>query len=469
MFMDNYYLSNLLLLADWADTRERHPRLTDEQNRRATFSQRSPTVSTTEQAEQQLPSTGDGQIPEQRVLADFDISLASSIPAPLMVDEPVVDEPEDPFAALAAYQPRTFDDDTQQPLESNLGLLGESNTSETILTEPDGNDVHEPPEQSQGESGAKGISISESAISDTVSGKQRASEPESSIKKSIDPHLQESSRRFDQLTLIRRKPDGTETEFLPLPRAIAVRSHYTAKLVKSTASQKNTKQSPEQSLRDRVKKETEQWIVRLERGVERRYVCGYPNCGLTFPKIGNLKNHIFKHTGISIYQCTYPQCADKPYFRNSTELQRHMRIYHTKKRPHLCTTCKRRHGRLISGKSQDQSLRDRVKKETEQWIVRLERDPERQYVCGYPNCNLTYVTIGHLKRHIFKHIGISVYKCIYPECSDKPYFRSNTELHRHVQSHHESVMFYFCKLCNKRYGRLDNYKRHMRNIHKMAV
>ena len=469
MFMDNYYLSNLLLLADSADTRERHPRLTDEQNRWATFSRRSPIVSTTEQAEQQLPSTGDGQIPEQRVLADFDISIASSIPAPLMVDQPVVDEPEDPFAALAAYQPRTFDDDTQQPLESNLGLLGNSNTSEAVLAEPDGNDVHEPPEQSQGESDAKGISTPESAISDTISGKRRAYEPESSIKKSIDPHFQESSRRFDQPTIKRRKLDGTEAESLLLPRGIATRSQYVATLVKTTASQKNTEQSPEQSLRDRIKKETEQWIVRLERSVKRRYVCGYPSCGLTFPKIGNIKNHIFRHTGISTYQCTYPECAVKPYFRNNAELQRHMRTYHTKKRPHLCTTGNRRHGRSTGGQSQDQSLRDRVKKETEQWIVRLERDPERRYVCGYPNCNLTYVTMGHLKRHIFKHIGISVYKCNYPECSDKPYFRSNTELHRHVQSHHECVMFYYCKLCNRRYRRSDNYKRHMRNIHKIAI
>ena len=236
--MDNYDLSNLLLLADWAVTRERHPRLMDEQNRRATFSKRSTTFSTTEQAEQQLLSTGDEQIPEQRVLTDFDISLASSIPAPLMVDEPVNDEPEDPFAALAAYQ----------PLESNLGLLGNSNTSEAVLAEPDGNDVHEPPEQSQGESDAKGISIPESAISDAVSGKRRASEPESSIKKSIDPHFQEHSRRFDRPTIKRQKLDGTEAEFLLLPRGIATRSQYAATLVKSTASQNNTGQSPEQSL-----------------------------------------------------------------------------------------------------------------------------------------------------------------------------------------------------------------------------
>ena len=345
MFMDNYYLSNLLLLADWADTGERHPRLTDEQNRRATFSKRSTTVGTTEQAEQQLPSIGDEQIPRQRVLADFDISMASNIPAPL-----IVDEPEDPFAALAAYQPRTFDNDTQQPLESNLGLLGDSNTSEAVLAELDENDVHEPPEQSQGESDTKGISIPESAISDTVSGRRsgrrRVSEPESSIKKSIDLHFQESSRRCDRLTTKRRKLDGTETEFLLLPRGIATRSRCAATLVKSTASQKNTGQSPEQSLRDRVKKESEQWVVRPERGSERRYKCSYPNCSLAYTRLGALKKHIFNHIHISIYKCTYPECGDNRYFRDNTNLQRHVQSYHKKEKPHLCILCNKYYGRL---------------------------------------------------------------------------------------------------------------------------
>ena len=352
MFMDNYDLSNLLLLADCADTRERYPRQTDEQNRRATFSKRSTTVSTTDRAEQQqLPSTGDEQITEQRGLAYFDISLAPSIPARLIVDEPVVDEPEDPFAALAAYQPRTFNDDTQQPLAINLGLLVDSNTSgEVVLAELDGDDVHEPPEQSQGESDAKGISIPESAISDTVSGKRRAYEPESSTKKSIDPHFQESSRRFDRLTIKRQKLDGTETKFLLLPRGIVTTSQYAATLLKSTASQKNTEQSPDQSLHDRVKKETEQWIVRLEQDAERRYVCGYPNCGLTFKLISNLKTHIFIHTGISTYQCTYPECSDRPYFCNNTGLQEHIRLYHNKEKPYHCKLCDKRFGHLKSYK-----------------------------------------------------------------------------------------------------------------------
>ena len=125
--MDNYDLSNLPLLGHCADSRENHPWLTDQENRRATFSRRSTTITTPEQAErQQPPSTGDEQITEQeqRVLADFDISFSLDIVDPSVLDEPVVGEPEDPFAALAAYRPLTFDDNSQNyAVELGLGLL----------------------------------------------------------------------------------------------------------------------------------------------------------------------------------------------------------------------------------------------------------------------------------------------------------------------------------------------------------
>ena len=342
--MDNYDLSNLPLLSHCADFGEHHPWLTYEQNRRATFSKRSATVSKSEQVErQQLRSIGDEQIPRQRALANFDISLASATSATMTITD---DEPEDPFAALAAYhyQLFTFNDDPRQPLNSNLGLVGDINTSsEAVLAELEGNDVVDQPEQSQGESDTKGISIPESAISDTVSGKRLASKPESSIEKSVDPHFQESSRRFDQLTIKRRKQlDGTEIEFLPLPRGKATRSQYAATLVKSTAPQKNTEQSPDQSLRDRIKKESEQWIVRLEQDAERQHMCAYPNCGLTFKKISNLKSHIFIHIGISTHQCSYPECSDAPYFRTSSALRRHELLYHKKEKPYHCTLCNKR-------------------------------------------------------------------------------------------------------------------------------
>ena len=77
--------------------------------------------------------TFEEQLSEQRVLADFDISLL-----PSTRDRATSDEPENPFAALAAYQPLTFDNNTEQPPDSNLGLLGDINTSDALLAEPEG-------------------------------------------------------------------------------------------------------------------------------------------------------------------------------------------------------------------------------------------------------------------------------------------------------------------------------------------
>ena len=361
--MDNYDLSNLSLSGHCADSGEHHSWLTDEENRCATFSGRSATVSTSEQVErQQLLSTGDEQISEQRALADFDMSLASNILEPL-----IVDDPENPFAALAAYQSLTFEDDPRHPFDSELdffeGFSAES-LPDVVLAEPEGNDFLElsvrpeqleppmQPKQSQDEPDAKGISIPESANSDTVSGKRsdqrsrkrRAPEPRSSIKESIDLYFHKSSSQSDRLTIKRQKPDVTKTEFLPLPPEIAARSHSFAMPEKSADSQKNTEQNPDESLEERVKKETAKW-VRFEPGVKRRFVCSYPNCGSTHVTLTQLKRHIFIHISISIYKCTYPECSNKPYFRDSLALQRHVQSHHTHEKPYHCTLCDRHFAR----------------------------------------------------------------------------------------------------------------------------
>ena len=350
--MDNYDLSNLLLLADCADTRERHPGLMDEQNRRETFSGRSATVGTSEQGErQQLPLRGNEQIPEQKVLANFDISLASTTSAATAI---TVDELEDPFAALAAYyyQLLTSNDDTGQPLNSNLGLFGDINTSsEPVLGELEGNDVREPPEQSQGESDTQGFIIFESTIPDTVSdncsGKRRAPEPGNVVIGDFpDSVINESSRRPDRLTGKKQKLDSTDTEFLPLPLGTATKSQAAAMPEKSATSQKNTEQNPDESLKERVKKETAKWVVRLKQGVGKRFMCGYANCGVTFQHCSKLRTHIFSHTGISIHKCTYPECDDSHYFRDTFQLQRHIQTHHTHEKPHHCILCNMRFGRL---------------------------------------------------------------------------------------------------------------------------
>ena len=364
--MDNYDLSNLPLSGHCADSGERHSWLADEENRRTTFSGRSATVSKSEQVErQQLPSTGDEQISEQRVLADFDISLLPNTP-----DRATFDKPEDPFASLAAYRPLTYDDNPQHPSVSELGLgsgflegftaedltdLAAEDLTDVVLAEPEGNDVLKLPEQSQGESDTACISIPESAIPDTDtdkrSEKRRAPEPKNLVIGDLpESVIKESSPRSDRLTTKRQKLDSTDTEFLPLPRGTVTKGQFATIADKSATYRKNTKrQDPDESLRKRVNEETNKWIVEHE-GLEKRFMCSYPDCGWPFSTRGNIREHIFEHIHISMYKCPYPECADNPYFRSSSALTRHVQSYHKKEQPHHCTLCDKRFGRSDSFK-----------------------------------------------------------------------------------------------------------------------
>ena len=141
-------------------------------------------------------------------------------------------------------------------------------------------------------------------------------------------HFQKSLCGSQRLTKKRQKLDSTD----------------------SATSQKHTRrQDPDENLQERVNKETEKWIVKRE-GVEKRYMCSYPNCGYTYVHLCHLKTHIFRHTHISTYKCTYPGCSDSKYFRNTTDLQRHVRKNHTYEEPYSCELCIMRFGRSDSYK-----------------------------------------------------------------------------------------------------------------------
>ena len=367
--MNNYELTNShQSVGQSADTGERHPMLMDEQNRRATFSRRSVTVSAPEQAEQQLPSTGDEQIPEHSVLADFDISFS------LDIVEPLVDEPEDPFASLAAYRPVTFDDNSKNQALCELGLgsgllegftvedlidLAAEDITDVVVAELE-NDGLEPlvqpeqqkqPEQSQHES-EKGIVVPESANPDTVPGKRsdkrRAPEPENVVTEDIpESAIKEFQRRSMRLITKRQKFDPTETKFLPLPQGTATRHQSAAVLLpeNSATSRNYIGQRPDQSLRKRVEEETGKLII-VRENARGRFMCGYPGCGRTCKTACRLKAHIFSHIRISVFKCNYPVCAEACYFRDATALQRHVRSRHTNEKPYLCLICNKRFKRL---------------------------------------------------------------------------------------------------------------------------
>ena len=370
--MDNYDLSNLPLLGHCADSGEHHPWLTDQENRRATFARRSTSVSTLDQTElQQLSLAYEEQTSEQKTLADFDISLAPTIPDPL-----IVDVPEDPFAALAAYQSLTFEDEPRYPSTSELclfeGFTAESLLNVVVLAKTEENDClelsvqpeqleqsepSEQPEQPQDELDAKGISIPESANPDTVSGKRSgkrcAPEPRNVVIGDVpESAIKKSQYRSKRLTKKRQKLDSTEIKIVPLPQRVVTRGRSVTKPARSASSKRDTAQNPNESLEKRVKRETEKWIVvSVGRKGRKKYLCSYPDCGLTTPLLGNIKAHIFTHIRISKHKCTYSGCVNRGYFRDSSALQRHMLAQHTHEKPHHCTLCDKRYARLDTYKA----------------------------------------------------------------------------------------------------------------------
>ena len=378
--MNNYDLTNShQSVGQSADTGERHPMLMDEQNRRATFSRRSTTVSTPEQAEQQLPSTGYEQIPEQSVLADFDISFSLDIVEPLTVDEP-----EDPCASLAAYRPVTFDDNSKNQALCELGLgsgllegftvedltdLAAEDITDVVMAELE-NDGLEPlvqpeqrkqPEQPQRES-EKGIVVPESANPDTVPGKRsdkrRTPEPENVVTEDIpESAIEESQRRSMRLIKKRQKLDTPETKFLPLPQGTATRRQSAAVLLpeESATSRNCIGQRPDQSLQERVEEETDKLII-VRENARGRFMCGYPGCGRTYKSACRLKAHIFSHIRISVFKCNYPVCAKACYFRDATALQRHVLSRHTNEKPYLCLICNKRFKRLDTYKEHTRNI-----------------------------------------------------------------------------------------------------------------
>ena len=364
--MNNYDLTNSHQSGgQTADAGQRHPRLMDEQHRRVTFSRRSTAVSTPEPAEQQLPSTGDEQIPEQSILADFDISFSLDIIDPLTVDER-----EDPFGALATYRPVTFEDNSKNQALCELGLgsgllegftvedltdLAAEDITDVVMAELENDGLEslvqpeqrKQSEQSQCES-EKGIVVLESAYPDTVSGKcsdkRRAPEPENVVTEDIpESASKESQRRSMRLIKKRQKLDTTETKFLPLPQGTATSRQSAAVLMpeKSAASRNYIGQSPDQSLQERVKEETDKLTI-VRENVRGRFMCGYPGCGRTYKIACRLKAHIFSHIRISVFKCNYPVCAKACYFRDATALQRHVLSRHSSERPYLCRICNKR-------------------------------------------------------------------------------------------------------------------------------
>ena len=76
---------------------------------------------------------------------------------------------------------------------------------------------------------------------------------------------------------------------------------------------------------------------------ERPYMCGYLGCGKTFKRTGHLRSHVFDHTHVSEYKCLHPECGLDSYFNSVKDLNRHIKRVHWEgKQEWTCAFCHRR-------------------------------------------------------------------------------------------------------------------------------
>ena len=101
---------------------------------------------------------------------------------------------------------------------------------------------------------------------------------------------------------------------------------------------------------------------------------------------------------------------------------------------------------------------------TDKWIM-FSGDKIRPFQCGYEGCDRIYTSKHNLKKHFALHIGDSQFRCYFGDCAGAIRYRDCQALARHIHIAHILVRPFECNICNKRFGRSDNFKRHQRDKH----
>ena len=266
---------------------------------------------------------------------------------------------EDPFAALAAYQPTSFKKDRPQ-LYSGFGILDdfsgaspEDLEAAPITSQPAGQTagapvMDSPVIYSQGaDSPSQGQpkAATETAIETAVKTSEQISHESGSFPE--DPQETQEVSRQDN------PPANPHTGYRgPVPNVMAASGMPLSPVQPVVGpfppSQRPLEPnvSPSLLITGKVKvrkgkeRPTDKYLLRTN-SIDRPYMCGFPNCGMTYKSSGHLRGHIFWHTGVSEYRCTYPQCGPDKYFRSKAELQRHTDRMHPIGQEWKCVVCHR--------------------------------------------------------------------------------------------------------------------------------
>ena len=266
---------------------------------------------------------------------------------------------EDPFAALAAYQPVSFEKDRPQ-LYSGFGILDdfsgafpEELEAAPITSQPAGQTTAAPVMDSP-------VIYSQGA--DSPSHGQPKAAIETAVKTSEQTsHMSGSFPEDPQETQEVSRQDNPPANPLagypgdasaPVPNVMAASgmplSPVQPVVEPFPPSQRPLEPNVSPSLRiiGKVKvrkgkeRPADKYLLRTN-SIDRPYMCGFPNCSMTYKSSGHLRGHIFWHTGVSEHRCTYPQCGPDKYFRSKAELQRHIERMHPVGQEWTCVVCHR--------------------------------------------------------------------------------------------------------------------------------
>lgn len=188
--------------------------------------------------------------------------------------------------------------------------------------------------------------------------------------------------------------------------------------------------------------------------LSRPFKCSH--CPKTLPRLRFLIIHEWHHTGHLPFRCA--QCSLR--FKCDAELMYHERV-HTREKPYLCAECGKtfaqrsnmlRHLHFIHSESRNEkkhscsqcekSFKEKgalKKHQRSKHLHELFRNP-----C--PTCG-KMLSASTMKRHKLIHTGERPFKCTVPEC--EKYYRSTSEVKKHVLIHHTTERPYKCDICGK--------------------
>ena len=288
-----------------------------------------------------------------------------------------VDTPEDPFAALAVFQPTSFEE--EQPPRTFSGFDNLDDFSEAFLEELETALITDQPAGQTTRAPVINSPVPHNQVADIPpsQGQSDASMEKTTEQTShLSPHFleeileellgvpQETQQASSQDNPPANNPPASYQGHASAPapdiplspvepiinRPFYPSSKQPVKPRLTTRQKPDSGQAVPPQIIDivfpsakTIPSPTDKYLLRTD-SVDRPYMCGYPGCGNTYKSSGHLRAHMFEHTHVSEHKCTYPECGPKKYFCGATELKRHIERVHTKgKEEWTCVLCCRRY------------------------------------------------------------------------------------------------------------------------------